>query len=253
MSIKKIQKFLKKQKVQKFINKHLYKIILVVFIAFMITNPRNKLFKHLITYKNTLLGKMISVIVILYVSSKNITYGILLGVIFMITLFIYNKKRFEHFNEEQLDKIDSVDVGVIEDILDRIDSRYNVGKDAEGKDRPGSLFDTVRKEIQILEKRREKEEEAGEEGEEEEEDDYKTVREVANAAFQEFDTEKKRQLAYDIVDKATDVDVAKEILKTLHEEEEWRDGGDEEEDSRAQQERVIVRGAEEKNTSKKTK
>ena len=259
MSIKKIQKFLKKQKihkfinkqkVQKFINKHLYKIILVVFIAFMITNPRNKLFKHLITYKNTLLGKMISVIVILYVSSKNITYGILLGVIFMITLFIYNKKRFEHFSEDQLDKIDSVDVGVIEEILDRIDSRYNVGKDAEGECRGKSLFDAVRKDIQSLEeKREEEEEEAGEEGEEEEEYDYKNVREVANAAFQEFDTEKERQLAYDIVDKATDVNDAKKILKRLHEEEEWRDGGDEEgEEDREiqQQKRVIVQGAEEK-------
>ena len=76
----------------------------------------------------------------------------------------------------------------------------------------------MRKEIQILEKRREKEEEAGEEGEEEEEDDYETVREVADAAFQEFDTKKERQLAYDIVDKANDVTDAKEILKRLHEE-----------------------------------
>jgi hypothetical protein len=91
------------QKVQKFIKKHLYKIILTVFILFMITNPGNKLVKHLIKYKNTLLGKMISVIVILYVSSKNITYGILLGVIFMFSLFIYNKKRSEHFESENSD------------------------------------------------------------------------------------------------------------------------------------------------------
>ena len=94
---------MKVQKVQKFIKKHLYKIILAVFIAFMITNPGNKLFKHLIKYKNTLLGKMISVIVILYVSSKNITYGILLGVIFMFSLFIYNKKGLEHFESKNPD------------------------------------------------------------------------------------------------------------------------------------------------------
>ena len=194
MSIKKIQKFLKKQKihkfinkqkVQKFINKHLYKIILVVFIAFMITNPRNKLFKHLITYKNTLLGKMISVIVILYVSSKNITHGILLGVIFMITLFIYNKKKFEHIEEGDRDRGD---------------------RDIEEGEDDGD----------------------GDEGDEDD-GDYKTVREVADAAFQEFDTEKERQLAYDIVDKATDVTDAKKILERLHDSDEWRDGGDEEE------------------------
>ena len=46
---------MKVQKVQKFIKKHLYKIILAVFILFMITNPGNKLFKHIIKYKNTLL------------------------------------------------------------------------------------------------------------------------------------------------------------------------------------------------------
>ena len=83
-------------KVQKYIKQNLYTIILIVFILCMITNPSNKLFKHLIKYKNTLLGKMISVVVIVYVSSKNIMYGILLGILFMFSLFIYNKKNVEH-------------------------------------------------------------------------------------------------------------------------------------------------------------
>jgi len=141
---------------------------------------------------------MISVIVILYVSSKNITYGILLGVIFMMTLFIYNKKRFEHIEGGDIEGGD-IDIGD----RDRGDRDIEEGEDDEDGD-------------------------DGDEGDEDD-GDYKTVREVADAAFQEFDTEKERQLAYDIVDKATDVTDAKKILERLHEEEEWRDGGDEEE------------------------
>ena len=148
---------MKVQKVQKFIKKHLYKIILAVFILFMITNPGNKLFKHLNKYKNTLLGKMISVIVILYVSSKNITYGILLGIIFMFSLFIYNKKGLEHFEDDSraaqelinsISDPDKVDVGTIMDIFDQIDYRYNKG---EGDN--NSLFKKVKKIIRTEEEK----------------------------------------------------------------------------------------------------
>ena len=148
---------MKVQKVQKFIKKHLYKIILAVFILFMITNPGNKLFKHIIKYKNTLLGKMISVIVILYVSSKNITYGILLGIIFMFSLFIYNKKGLEHFEDDSraaqelinsISDPDKVDVGTIMDIFDQIDYRYNKG---EGDNK--SLFKKVKKIIRTEEEK----------------------------------------------------------------------------------------------------
>jgi len=182
---------------------------------------------------------MISVIVILYVSSKNITYGILLGVIFMMTLFIYNKKRFEHIgNREGGD-------GGYKDVRE---VAHAAVLEFDGEEEGQLAYDiivetanTVPEAIKILEELHNTEE--WRDGGDEEDVDYENVREVADAAFQEFDGEEEGQLAYDIiVDKATDVTDAKKILKRLHEE------GFPDEDEEGEEDRVIsTRGIQQQN------
>ena len=102
----------------------------------------------------------------------------------MFSLFIYNKKGLEHFEDDSraaqelinsISDPDKVDVGTIMDIFDQIDYRYNKG---EGDNK--SLFKKVKKIIRTEEEKiivREDDDEPGttggdDEDDEEDDEDY---------------------------------------------------------------------------------
>jgi hypothetical protein len=92
---------------KKLVKKNKYSILLASVIVIFMLSSGKIVPNVLIRMVNTLLGKIISVSVILYVSSKNMTHGILLTLLFVYTVSLFNARTTEFFtlSEQEVDAI----------------------------------------------------------------------------------------------------------------------------------------------------
>ena len=102
---KSINKALSKVTNKRFLQKNKYIILLSVFVLAYMKYTTKLVPKKLINMVTTLPGKIIAVCVILYVASKHVAYGVLLTLLFTISLCIAYKKRIEFFNSDNVGEL----------------------------------------------------------------------------------------------------------------------------------------------------
>lgn len=104
LSIKKLlnKKHFKLNK--KVILKNKFKLALLVFIICVFLIPKMLVPKCLISFMKSLLGKIVCVVVILYIGYKDITYGLMLTVLFGALLYVSNNYILENMEMQAHNK-----------------------------------------------------------------------------------------------------------------------------------------------------
>ena len=102
---KNLNKLLSKVTNKRFLQKNKYVILLSVFVLAYMKYTTKLVPKKIINMVTTLPGKMIAVCVILYVASKHVAYGVLLTLLFTISLCIAYKNRIEFFNSDNVGEL----------------------------------------------------------------------------------------------------------------------------------------------------